>query len=241
MKQEELAKSIDHTNLNPDATVKDIERLCVEAHKYNFASVCVNPCNVNIAHRLLHDSAVKVCTVAGFPLGATTSGAKAHEAREVIELGADEIDMVMNIGALKSGLYDEVYTDMRAVVEAARIGEVRAGRDIIIKVIIECGLLTDEQKIRASKIVQEAGGDFVKTSTGFAGSGATIEDVELIRSNVPFDMGIKASAGIKTADQAVALLNAGAGRIGTSSGVKIMEEALGERAFNSKGSNDLIR
>ena len=228
MRQEELAKSIDHTNLNPDATVKDIERLCEEARKYNFASVCVNPCNVNIAYRLLHDSAVKICTVAGFPLGATTSGAKAHETREAIELGADEIDMVMNIGALKSGLYGEVYTDMRSVVEAARVGEVGAGRDIIIKVIIECGLLTDEQKIRAAHIVQEAGGDFVKTSTGFAGSGATIEDVELIRSNVPFDMGIKASGGIKTAGQAIALLNAGASRIGTSSGVKIMAEVLGE-------------
>lgn len=228
VKHEELAKSIDHTNLNPDATVKDIERLCEEARKHNFASVCVNPFYVNVAHRLLRDSAVKVCTVVGFPLGATTSGAKVHETREVIDLGADEIDMVMNIGALKSGLYDEVYNDMRAVVEAARMGEVGAGRDIIVKVIIECGLLTDEQKIRASQIVQEAGGDFVKTSTGFAGSGATIADVELIRANVFFDMGIKASASIKTADQAIALLNAGASRLGTSSGVKIMEEALGE-------------
>ncbi|MDI6816086.1 MAG: deoxyribose-phosphate aldolase [Actinomycetota bacterium] len=227
VKHEELAKSIDHTNLNPDATVKDIERLCEEARKHNFASVCVNPFYVNIAHRLLRGSTIKVCTVAGFPLGATTSGAKAHETREAIELGADEIDMVMNIGALRSGLYDEVYNDVRAVVDAARLGEVGAGRDIIVKVIIECGLLTDEQKIRAAHIVQEAGGDFVKTSTGFAGSGATIEDVELIKSNVSFDMGIKASGGIKTAAQATALLNAGASRIGTSSGVRIMEEAFG--------------
>lgn len=239
MKHEELAKSIDHTNLNPGATIKDIERLCDEAREYNFASVCVNPFYVSLAHRRLDDSAVKVCTVVGFPLGATTSGTKVHETREVIDLGADEIDMVMNIGALKSGLYDEVYNDMRAVVEAARLGEVGAGRDVIVKVIIECGLLTDEQKIRASRIVQEAGGDFVKTSTGFAGSGATIEDVELIRANVSFDMGIKASAGIKTADQAVALLNAGAGRIGTSSGVTIIEEALGD--FAQKGSNRLAR
>ncbi|HZD60155.1 MAG TPA: deoxyribose-phosphate aldolase [Anaerolineae bacterium] len=228
MRQEELAKSIDHTNLNPDATVRDIEQLCTEAVKYNFASVVVMPFYVNIASRLLRDSVVKVGSVAGFPFGATTIGAKVHETREVIDLGADEIDMVMNVSALRSGLYDEVYNDIRAVVEAARRGEVEGGRDIIVKVIIETGLLNDEQKVRAAKIVEQAGADFVKTNTGFTRGGATIEDVELIRSNVPFEMGIKASGGIRSADQAVALLNAGANRIGTSTGVQIMEQAYGE-------------
>jgi len=228
VRQEELSKSIDHTNLNPDATVKDIEKLCNEAIKYNFAAVCVHPFYVNIAYRLLRDSVVKVCSVAGFPLGATTSGAKVHETREAIELGADEVDMVMNVGAFKSGLYDEVYNDIRAVVEMARRGEVEAGRDIIIKVIIECGLLNDDEKIRAAHIVERAGADFVKTNTGFTGSGATVEDVELLRANLPFEMGIKASGGIRTGQQAIALLNAGANRIGTSAGVKIIEDEFGE-------------
>lgn len=225
MRQEELSKSIDHTNLNPDATVRDIEQLCAEARKYNFASVVVMPFYVNIAYRLLRDSVVKVATVAGFPFGSTTTGVKVHETRETIDLGADEVDMVMNVGALRSGLYDEVYNDIRAVVEAVRRGEVEAGRDVILKVIIETGLLTDDQKVRAAKIVEQAGADFVKTNTGFTKGGATVEDVELIRSNVPFEMGIKASGGVRTAEQAIALLNAGASRIGTSSGVQIMEQA----------------
>jgi deoxyribose-phosphate aldolase len=225
---EELTKSIDHTNLQPGATVRDIEKLCQEAVKYNFASVVVNPFYVNIASRLLRDSVVKVCTVSGFPLGAVTAGAKVHETREAIDEGADEIDMVMNIGAMKSRLYDEVYNDVRAVVEAARRGEVEAGRDIIVKVIIETALLTDEEKIRAAHIIERAGADFVKTSTGFAKTGATIDDVELLRANLPFEMGIKAAGGIKTADQAIALLNAGANRIGTSTSVQIIEDAFGE-------------
>ncbi|MDI6715856.1 MAG: deoxyribose-phosphate aldolase [Actinomycetota bacterium] len=228
MRMEELAKSIDHTNLDPDATVKDIEKLCAEAIKYNFASAVVAPFYVNIAYRLLRDSVVKVGTVAGFPFGSTTSGAKVHETREAIDLGADEIDMVMNVGALKSGLYDEVYNDIRAVVEAARRGEVEAGRDIIVKVIIETGLLTNEEKVRAARIVENAGADFVKTNTGFTKGGATVEDVELLRSAVPFEMGIKASGGIRTASQAIALLNAGANRIGTRAGVQIVEQAYGE-------------
>lgn len=228
MRLEELAKSIDHTNLDPDATVKDIEKLCAEARRYNFAAVVVHPFYVNIAYRLLRDSVVKVCSVAGFPFGATTTGAKVHETREVIDLGADEIDMVMNIGALKSRLYEEVYHDIRAVVEAARRGEVEAGRDIIIKVIIECNKLTNDEKVRAAQIVERAGADFVKTNTGFTGGGATVEDVELLRSSLPFEMGIKASGGIRTAPQAIALLNAGANRIGTSSGVQIIEQAYGE-------------
>ena len=228
MRQEELTKSIDHTNLKPDATVMDIERLCAEAIKYNFASVCIAPFYVNIASRLLRDSVVKVCTVAGFPLGETTTGAKVHETREAIDEGADEIDMVMNVGALKSNLLEEVYNDIRAVVEAARRGEVEAGHDILVKVIIECGLLTDDEKVRAAHIVERAGADFVKTNTGFTTGGATVEDVELLRSNLPFEMGIKASGGIRTAQQAISLLNAGANRIGTSAGVAIIEEAFGQ-------------
>lgn len=228
MRQEELTKSIDYTNLRPDATVKDIEKLCTDAIKYNFASVCVAPFYVNIAYRLLRDSVVKVGTVAGFPLGETTSGAKVHETREAIDEGADEIDMVMNVGALKSGLFDEVYNDIRAVVETARRGEIEAGRDITVKVIIECGLLTDDEKIRSAHIVERAGADFVKTNTGFTKGGATVEDVELLRSNLPFEMGIKASGGIKTSQQAISLLNAGANRIGTSAGIDIVEQAFGK-------------
>ncbi len=229
MRQEELTKSIDYTNLNPGATVRDIEKLCAEAIKYNFASAVVNPFFVNIVYRLLRGSAVKVGTVVGFPFGETTTGAKVHEAREVIDLGADEIDMVMNVGAFKSGLYDEVYNDIRSVVEAVRRAEVEAGRDVILKVIIECGLLdSDEQKVRAAQIVERAGADFVKTNTGFTNGVATIEDVELLRANLPFEMGIKASGGIRTAEQAIAMLNAGANRVGTSAGVRIIEQHFGE-------------
>ena len=229
MRREELSKSIDYTNLNPDATVRDIEKLCQEAIKYNFASAVVNPFYVNIAHRLLRDSVVKVGTVVGFPFGETTTGAKVHETREVIDLGADEIDMVMNVGAFKSGLLEEVYHDIRSVVEAVRRQEVEVGRDITLKVIIETGLLSsNEEKIRAAQIVERAGADFVKTNTGFTKGGATVEDVELLRANIPFEMGIKASGGIRTAEQAIALLNAGANRLGTSSGVQIIEQAFGE-------------
>jgi deoxyribose-phosphate aldolase len=224
IKKEELAKSIDHTNLSPDATVADIERLCSEARTYNFASVCVAPYFVNIAHRLLRDSRIKVCTVVGFPLGYTTTGAKVHETRESIDLGADEIDMVMNIAALKSGLINETYNDVLAVVEAVRRQEMGAGRDIIVKVIIQADLLTDEEKVKAAQIIEQADADFVKTNTGFTKGGATLDDVELLRANVPFSMGIKASGGIKTAEQAISFLNAGASRIGSSSGVQIMKQ-----------------
>lgn len=228
MRMEELTKSIDHTNLQPDATVKDIERLCQEAVKYNFASVCVNPFYVNIASRLLKGSVAKVCTVVGFPIGALTTGAKVHQTREAIDEGADEVDMVMNVSAFKSRLFEEVYNDIRAVVEAARRGEVEAGRDLIVKVIIETAFLTDEEKIRAAHIVERAGADFVKTNTGFTKGGAMVEDVELLRANLPFEMGIKASGGIRTYEQAVALLNAGANRVGTSASVQIIEQKFGE-------------
>jgi deoxyribose-phosphate aldolase len=224
VKQEELAKSIDHTNLNPDATVADVEQLCAEARKYNFASVVIAPFFVNIAHRLLRESMVKVGTVVGFAFGYTTTGAKVHETRETIDLGADEIDMVLNVAALKSGLVNETYNDVRAVVEAARRQEIGAGRDIIVKVIIQADLLTDAEKVQAAQIVERAGADFVKTNTGFTKGGATVEDVELLRANVSFSMGIKASGGIRTAEQAMALLNAGAGRLGTRSGAEIMEQ-----------------
>jgi deoxyribose-phosphate aldolase len=224
IKKEELAKSIDHTNLSPDAMVADIERLCSEARAYNFASVCVAPYFVNIAHRLLRDSRIKVCTVVGFPFGYTTTGAKIHETRESIDLGADEIDMVMNVAALKSGLINETYNDVLGVVEAVRRQEMSAGRDIIVKVIIQADLLTDEEKIKAAQIIEQADADFVKTNTGFTKGEATLDDVELLRANVPFSMGIKASGGIKTAEQAISFLNAGASRIGSSSGVQIMKQ-----------------
>jgi deoxyribose-phosphate aldolase len=224
IKKEELAKSIDHTNLSPDATVADIERLCGEARTYNFASVCVAPYFVNIAHRLLRDSRIKVCTVVGFPFGYTTTGAKIHETRESIDLGADEIDMVMNVAALKSGLINEAYNDILGVVEAVRRQEMSAGRDIIVKVIIQADLLTGEEKVKAAQIIEQADADFVKTNTGFTKGGATLDDVELLRANVPFSMGVKASGGIKTAEQAISFLNAGASRIGSSSGVQIMKQ-----------------
>jgi deoxyribose-phosphate aldolase len=222
--KEELAKIIDHTNLSPGATVEDIEQLCSEAFKYKFASVCVAPFYVNIAHRILKNTDIKVCTVVGFPLGYTTTGAKVHETREVIDLGADEVDMVINVAALKSGLTKEVYNDVLAVVEAARRQEIGAGRNIIVKVIIQADLLSQEEKVKAARIAEKAGADFVKTNTGFTNGGATMQDIELLRANVSFSMGIKASGGIKNATQAVAFLNAGASRIGTSSSIQIMSQ-----------------
>ncbi|MDI6889139.1 MAG: deoxyribose-phosphate aldolase [Methanocellales archaeon] len=210
--REQLAKTIDHTLLRSDATADDIRRLCIEAKEYHFASVCVNPIHVSLATGLLKKTDIKVCTVIGFPLGATTSDVKAFEAKNAIENGAREVDMVMNIGAFKSGDYDVVKKDIKAVVDAAD------GR--IVKVIIETGLLTDEEKIKACQLVKEAGADFVKTSTGFYGK-ATVRDVALMRK--AFGKGVKASGGIRTWKDAIALIKAGATRIGTSTGVAIVQ------------------
>ena len=213
---EKVSKRIDHTLLRPNASEKDIERLCDEGIRYGFAAVCVNPIYVPLAYRLLKGSEVKVCTVVGFPLGSTLKEVKVLEARRAIEDGASEIDMVMNISMFKSGRYDYVAQEVREVKE--EIG------DNILKVIIECCYLTDEEKVRAAKIAEESGADFVKTSTGFGPSGAKLEDVRLLRSVLSEKVKVKAAGGIRSAKQAIEFLKAGADRIGTSSGVKIIQE-----------------
>lgn len=217
-----IASYIDHTLLKPDATVEEIEKLVNEAKQYHFASVCVNPTWVSYCANLLEGTDVKVCTVIGFPLGATTPKVKRLETVNAIENGAKEVDMVINIGALKSGKYDLVKSDIEGVVDAAK------GK-ALVKVIIETSLLTDKEKIQACKLAKEAGADFVKTSTGFSSGGATVEDVKLMRSTVGPEMGIKASGGVRTYEDAKKMLAAGATRIGASSGVKIVEE---EKAQN---------
>lgn len=213
----EIAKMIDHTLLKPDATEQEIAQLCFEARKYRFASVCVNPTWVSLCAQLLQGSFVKVCTVIGFPLGATFSETKAFETETAIRQGATEIDMVINIGALKARDLDTVARDIRGVVKAAH------ARDILVKVIIETALLTDEEKTIACLIVKEEGADFVKTSTGFAGGGATVHDVELMRRVVGPQMGVKASGGVRTYEDAASMIKAGATRIGASAGVKIIQ------------------
>ncbi len=211
-----LAKMIDHTLLYPFATSQEIENLCSEAHQWNFMSVCVNPFYVSLAKRLLMGSKVKVCTVIGFPLGATTPPTKVFETREVIKSGADEVDMVICLGALKSGQYGIVAEDIRGVVMAAE--------SRIVKVIIETCYLTREEKLQAVQLAMEEGAHFIKTSTGFGTTGATAEDIQLIKQVVGNNMGIKAAGGIKNLTTALYLIEAGATRIGTSRGVDIIQE-----------------
>jgi len=215
-----LNKYIDHTLLKQNATVEQIDRLLSEAKDYDFASVCVNPCWVAHAKSGLENTDVKVCAGVGFPLGATTSAVKAFETKEAIQNGADEIDMVINVGALKSGNADLVESDIRAVVEASG--------DKLVKVIIEACLLTDEEKVLACQLAQKAGADFVKTSTGFSTGGATLPDVKLMRQTVGSDMGVKAAGGARSYADAVAFVEAGATRIGTSSGVAILKGELAD-------------
>ncbi|HIH36576.1 MAG TPA: deoxyribose-phosphate aldolase [Methanocellales archaeon] len=210
--REQLARMIDHTLLKPDATAEDIKRICAEAIEHNFASVCINPIHVSLAAKMLEGTNIKVCTVIGFPLGASTTETKVFEMENALKNGAQEVDMVMNIGALKSGDYEAVKKDISSVVNSAG--------GFIVKVIIEAGLLTDEEKVYACKLAQEAGADFVKTSTGFSGK-ATISDVELMRG--VFGKGVKASGGIRTYEDAVALVKAGATRIGTSDALSIIK------------------
>ena len=210
-----LNKYIDHTLLKPDVSQEQIETLIEEAKKYDFASVCVNPTWVNFAAQALKATDVKVCTVIGFPLGANTPELKAFETSDAIQNGANEVDMVINIGALKSRNFDLVERDIRAVVEAAK--------GTLVKVIIETCLLTDDEKVKACQLAQKAGADFVKTSTGFSTGGATVEDVALMRKTVGPDMGVKASGGARSYEDALAFIKAGATRIGASSGVAIME------------------
>ena len=204
---------IDHTLLKPDATPEQIRRLCTEADENGFASVCVNPAYVPLAAELLKDSAVNVCTVIGFPLGMNATAIKAAEALKAVQDGADELDMVIQVGQLKSGNLTYVEDDIRAVVEA--------GGGKLVKVIIETALLTDEEKVTACQLAQRAGADFVKTCTGFSGGAASVHDIALMRKTVGPDMGVKASGGVRDYASAVALIEAGATRIGTSSGVAI--------------------
>ncbi|WP_342525389.1 deoxyribose-phosphate aldolase [Chryseomicrobium sp. FSL W7-1435] len=210
------ASYIDHTLLKPEATQSQVEVLCQEAAKYEFASVCVNPTWVAFAAEQLKDSPVKVCTVIGFPLGASTSDTKSFETKDAIAKGATEIDMVLNVGALKSGLNEEVQKDIEAVVEAAK------GK-AIVKVILETCLLTKDEIVLASQLSKNAGADFVKTSTGFSTGGATAEDVALMKKTVGDDLEVKASGGVRSIEDFNAMVEAGATRIGASSGVLIME------------------
>lgn len=208
---------IDHTILKPEASIDDIRKLCIEAKEYNFYSVCVNSAYVNVAYNFLLHSNVKVCSVVGFPLGAMIKEAKAYEAKFAVDSGAEEIDMVINIGLLKSGKIDLFERDIKKVREACKAS--------VLKVIIETCLLNDKEKILACQIAKEYGADFVKTSTGFSTGGATEHDIELMRKTVGDKIGVKASGGIKTYEDAIRMINAGANRLGTSSGIAIMKSA----------------
>jgi deoxyribose-phosphate aldolase len=213
------ATLIDHTLLKPEATQAQITQLCEEAREYGFAAVCVNPTNVELATKLLEGSTVAVCTVVGFPLGATLPEVKAYEAQQALNHGATEIDMVINIGALKSEDHELVERDIATVARTCH------DNGAICKVIIEAALLTEEEKGTACQLAQKAGADYVKTSTGFGPGGATVEDVALMRRVIGPSMGIKAAGGIRTLQTVREMIKAGATRIGTSSGVKIVQEA----------------
>ena len=212
-----LSKYIDHTQLAAKATSAEITKLCNEAKEYDFASVCVNTCYVPLCADLLKGTDVKVCCVVGFPLGAMSSEAKAFETKWAVENGAEEVDMVINVGKLKEQDYDYVKKDIEAVIGAKG--------NALVKVIIECCLLTDEEKVKVCQICKEAGADFVKTSTGFSTSGAKVEDVALMRKTVGPDMGVKAAGGIHSYDEAMAMIEAGATRIGASAGIAIVTSA----------------
>jgi len=215
IKIEDLANMIDHTELHIDAKYGDIKRLCLEAEKYGFAAVAIYPVNVPLAASLLKDTGVKVAAAIAFHMGAYPTELKVFETKDAIEKGAEEIDFVMNIGALKAKNYDLVRNDIRAVKDAAG--------DLVTKVILETYLLTNEEKRRACEIAKEAGVDFVKTSTGFREKGATVEDVKLMKEVVGDRIGVKAAGGIRSVDEALSIIGAGASRIGTSSGVQIIE------------------
>lgn len=211
----DIAKYIDHTILKADTKKENVIKICTEAKEYKFYSVCVNPYYVPLVRKELEGSDVKITSVVGFPLGATPKEVKAFETKNAVENGANEIDMVINIGALKNKDYDVVKEDIKAVVDAAEA-------NVIVKVIIEASLLTEEEKIKACELSKEAGADFVKTSTGFSTGGATIEDVKLMRSIVGDKIGVKASGGIRDKEKALKMIEAGANRIGASSSVAIV-------------------
>lgn len=210
-----LASYIDHTILKADATPADVERLCREAAEYHFASVCVNSCYVPLVRKTLAGSGVKTCCVVGFPLGAMSTAGKAAETAAAVDQGAEEVDMVLNIGAMKAGDLETALSDIRAVVQAAHPAA-------LVKVIIETCLLTDEEKKAACRLSVEAGADFVKTSTGFSTGGATVEDVKLMKEAVAGQAKVKASGGVRTREDAMKMIEAGADRIGTSGGIKIV-------------------
>ncbi len=221
-----IASFIDHTLLKPDATSAQIEKLCAEARQHGFASVCVNPTHVHACAEILDSGTTpKVCTVIGFPLGASASSVKSYETKIAIQDGAEEIDMVINIGALKDGNKDLVKNDIQDVVNTAH------GAGAIVKVIIETFLLNDSEKETACLLAKKAGADFVKTSTGFSGGGATVEDIALMRRVVGSEMGVKASGGVRNLDDARAMISAGATRIGASSGVSIVQGEDGEADY----------
>ncbi|MGD9676804.1 MAG: deoxyribose-phosphate aldolase [Vulcanibacillus sp.] len=224
MNKNDLAKMIDHTLLKPDTNLEMIIKLCEEAKEYNFASVCINPYWVQTAYELLKNSDVKVCTVIGFPLGASTKEVKAYETKNAIENGATEIDMVINIGALKTGEYDTVEEDIKAVVEESK------GK-ALVKVILETGLLTDDEKVIACQLSKKAGTNFVKTSTGFGNGGATYEDIKLMRDTVGPNIGVKASGGVRDYAGAIRMIEAGANRIGASSGIAIINGLVADSDY----------
>jgi deoxyribose-phosphate aldolase len=232
--ESEIARLIDHTLLKPDATQNEIAKLCTEALQYHFASVCVNPWNVGQAAEILRGSDVKVCTVVGFPLGATLPEVKVFDAQKSIERGAQEIDMVINIGALKSGRLGAVEADIHGVVTASHHGKA------ICKVIIETCLLTREEKIQASLAAKNAGADFVKTSTGFSTAGATPEDVRLIRETIGPNTGIKAAGGVRSLEDLQKMVAAGATRIGASAGVKIIEQLRSGKSSTTPGASSAV-
>ncbi len=213
----DVAALIDHTALKPDTTASQIRQLCAEAKEYRFASVCVNLTWLELCDQLLGDTAVKRCVVVGFPLGATLPTAKAYETSEALRLGAQEVDMVLNVGRMKDGDYQTVYEDINAVVDVAH------AQGALVKVILETALLTNEEKAAACMIAKRAGADFVKTATGFNGGGATVEDVALMRSVVGDALGVKASGGVRTGTDARSMIAAGATRIGASAGVSIVQ------------------
>lgn len=216
MDKKQLARMIDHTILKPEATREAVTIICKEALEYNFASVCINPANIELAAELLKGSEVKVCTVIGFPLGASTKEVKAFETKDAIEKGAQEVDMVINIGKLKDKDYNYVKEDIKAVVNEAK-GKATT------KVIIETCLLTEEEKVMACKLAKESGADFVKTSTGFSTGGATPEDIKLMRQTVGTELGVKASGGVRSLEDAMIVIENGATRIGASASIAICE------------------
>lgn len=223
--KEQLAKTIDQTLLNPIATSKDIEQLCINAKNNHFAAVCINPAYIAQAKKILADTDVKVCSVVGYPLGANTIETKVFEARNNVKKGADELDMVINLGAVKSGNYDYVEREIKIVVNVIRREQIAEyNRHIDIKVIIETAILTRDEIKKVCAIIERSGADFVKTSTGFGVKGVELDDVRLIRESVTRNIGVKASGGIRTFKDAQALIDAGATRLGTSSGINIIKE-----------------